>query len=383
MRLVLRGTWGWGLGLAVAILLLPAPAGATPQVTNDCHNSFDSFLGSSSDFADVSCPSFLTAILGVGTDGGIPGFVVASRRGTVKPDAAAIDGDAQGMRGVMGRLGVFTTFDFEHLDKKDTTFEDGFEAQTYSGTIGADFKLTSWLVTGAAFTVKGLRGTLDADQGDVDMMSYGLTLYASLLPVPNLFVDVYVAGALKDYGYQRAFNNTGLGIRGLINGETDGDEVRAGAAVGYDFVFGSASLGPRLAVNWAHNTLESFAETGNTGLEVRFDKQHHSTLTLRAGAVGTWAVSIPIGVLTSQGSVEYVHEFMDDQRVIYYRFRTDPAQTKLRFLGDPPDRNYWQLGVAFSLQLARGITPYVSYRALAGYADHSAHSFAAGLRLEF
>lgn len=405
-----RGMGWWAVALALMVMAVPMTAAAqsSSSSVNDIHNAVDNAissvcsspyakgpnlallcskitLGSFSDFLSIPNPAtILTGITGISTSGGRPSFM-PGLNSPVTPSGSAgqLDGDAQGGRKDFGRLGVFGTFDFEHLDKKETRFEDGIEAQTYGGTVGADFRVLPWLVAGGAFTVKGTRGTFDENSGDFDVMGYGLTLYATMTPLPNLFVDVIVGGALKDYGYQRNVINAGLGTAGLVNGDTDGREARITVGGGYDFVYQAVTIGPRLSINYVHNTVDEFVERGRTGTELAFDEQHHSSLTLRAGVVGTWAASTPFGVLLSQGSVEYIHEFMDDQRVVYFRLAEDAGQARFRFLNDPPDRNYWQLGVGFALQLPKGITPYVGYQALVGYKRYSVHSLAAGLRVSF
>lgn len=58
------------------------------------------------------------------------------------------------------------------------------------------------------------------------------------------------------------------------------------------------------------------------------------------GVFAFYALSTSIGVFVPQFTAEWVHEFQDDQRVIYFRFREDLGQTKLRFQTDAPDRDY-------------------------------------------
>ncbi|HEV2057607.1 MAG TPA: autotransporter domain-containing protein, partial [Methylomirabilota bacterium] len=78
---------------------------------------------------------------------------------------------------------------------------------------------------------------------------------------------------------------------------------------------------------------------------------------------------------------EWVHEFQDDQRVIYFRFREDLGQTKLRVQTDSPDRDYFNLGTGVVLILPKGMQVFLSFRALVGYNDRQAYTANGGLRI--
>ena len=101
------------------------------------------------------------------------------------------------------------------------------------------------------------------------------------------------------------------------------------------------------------------------------------------GAFASYAISTSIGVFVPQLSGEWVHEFQDNQRVIYFRFREDLGQTKLRFQTDSPDRNYANLGTGVVLVLPKGMQVFLSFRALVGYSDRQAYTANGGLRIGF
>ena len=82
-------------------------------------------------------------------------------------------------------------------------------------------------------------------------------------------------------------------------------------------------------------------------------------------------------------SLSALHEFFDNQRVIYFRFREDLGQTKLRFQTDPPDRNYANVGTGVVLVLPKGMQIFLAFRALVGYSDRQAYTANGGLRIAF
>jgi outer membrane autotransporter protein len=149
-------------------------------------------------------------------------------------------------------LGIFFTADYEKFDQDSNHFESGFKRDTVGGTLGADYVLTRWLILGGAFNYGHEFGDYDDVGGGFDHDSYGFLLYASLLPTPLSFVDVVGGYARKDYGFERRvrMDLTGRLADGPTSGDTEGNEFRISVSGGYDFVFGNATVGPRLGVHY-------------------------------------------------------------------------------------------------------------------------------------
>jgi outer membrane autotransporter protein len=305
-------------------------------------------------------------------------------------------------------LGLFISTEYEAFDKDITRFESGYTSSTWSGTAGVDYVFAEWAIAGIAFSYSSVAGTFAQRGGDFDTDSIGGLLYATFLPVRNLFVDVVGGYTRKHYSTNRAvsysetnFLNNGTSFltsaTGTASGETDGDEYHARLNFGYDFVFRRFTFGPRLGVNYRYTTIDSFSEKGKnavicdpvcsqasgTGLELSYTKQHETSLTTVAGLFGSVAFSTPFGVVVPQATFEYVHEFADDQRTIHFSFAEDLSREKFRFQNDPPDRDYFNIGAGVVFVMPGGFSPFVNYRTLLGYKDHSSHTVTAGLRFAF
>ena len=283
-------------------------------------------------------------------------------------------------------LGFFASFDYERFDKDLTTFEPAYDSDTYGFTVGADYTFTRWLVAGLAFNYNTVDGEFDLG-GDFSTDSYGGLAYASLYPLPNLFMDLVLGYARKDFTVDRVA--TAIPITGPITetleGETDGDEFKAGILAGYDFVIRNVTIGPRLGLNYRNLSIDEFQENGSgaTGLELAYGSQTQESLTSRVGLYGSIAISTRIGVFIPQASFDYIHEFLDDQRSIRFHFVGDADRTPFRFDTDPPDRDYFHVGAGLVVALPGGFYPFVNYRALVGYEDESSHLVTVGLRVAF
>ncbi len=296
----------------------------------------------------------------------------------------------------LGRLGLFFSGEYEHFEQDVTRFTSGHESDTKGITFGADYAFTKALIAGLALTVSRTTGEFDEHGGAFANEKYGITLYASVMPMPNLFVDTTVGYNRHDYDQKRRTLYTFIrgGALNIVDGfaesTTRGDEFRTSVAAGYDFIIRNLTIGPRASVNYKTNSVDAFNEHGwqdkvdmDTGLELAFDRQHEDSLTTTLGAFASIALSTPIGVVVPQATAEWVHEFMRDQHVVYFRFQEDFNRTRLRFLTEPPDRDYANLGAGVSLIFPGGLAGFINYRALVGYSNQFSHTVTAGLRFAF
>jgi outer membrane autotransporter protein len=211
-----------------------------------------------------------------------------------------------------------------------------------------------------------------------------------MLVVPNLFVDAFAGYTRRDYTIDRRYsfaldNVVAVIPAAVAHGETHGNEFRVGANAGYDFTIGPVTAGPRLGFNFRENHIDDYTEAGRprTGLELVYDDQYQTSLTSRLGAFASMAISTGIGVLAPQATFEWVHEFLDDQRAIYFHFAEDFGKRRFRFQNDRPDRDYFNAGVGLVLVLPNGLSPFVNVRQFFGYENQSSTTVTAGLRFSF
>jgi outer membrane autotransporter protein len=293
----------------------------------------------------------------------------------------------------LGKLGLFITGEGDWVKKDVTRFEPGFSSDAGGVIVGADYRVLPSLTAGLALSYLYTHGDFDGNNGHFNTDAFGVTLYGSVTPLPNLFVDGTVGYTLRAYDTVRraSYSNaiSGNGSDGFVQGDTTGNEFRTSVQAGYDFPLGALTVGPRVGVNYSSNAIDSYAEHNSsprnldTGLQLAYDGQHRESLTTTVGAFASYAISTSIGVFLPQLTGEWVHEFQDNQRVIYFRFREDLGQTKLRFQTDSPVRNYANLGTGVVLVLPKGLQVFLSFRALVGYSDRQAYTANGGLRIGF
>ena len=279
---------------------------------------------------------------------------------------------------------VFASADYQKFDQDSNRFESGFERDTLGGTVGADYLFRNGLVVGAAFSYAHEFGDYDGVGGGFDHDAFGVLVYGSVTPIAGMFVDAVAGYTRKDYGFERKISFTSAStVTGQTRGDTEGDEFKVGLNAGYDFIFGSVTVGPRAGVLYRETTIDGYRESGRTGLELAYDDQNIQSLTTTLGVFGSVAFSTGVGVIVPQASAEYVHEFLDDQRSVGFRIIQDLAGQRFLYETDRPDRDYFNVGVGVSMVLRNGMQPFLNFRELLGYRDRNSHTITAGLRIPF
>lgn len=330
-------------------------------------------------FPNTDGASSATGSIGSESRGGGQGQIEIYRRLRQRQGAASADSGARG-------LSVFASTDYQAFDQDSNRFEGGFSRDTAGGTVGVDYLFGNGLVLGTAVNYAHEFGNYDGVGGGFDHDAYGVQVYGSFVPIPNLFIDTVLGYTRKDYGFERRASISlvpGRIVAGSTSGDTDGNEFRVSFNTGYDFQLGSFTVGPRVGVSYRETTMDGFRESGNTGLELAYDNQNVQSLTTTAGVYGSMAVSTGFGVIVPQGTFEYVHEFLDDQRSVGFRLVQEVAQQRFLFQTDKPDRDYFNLAVGVAMVLPNGFQPFLNFRELVAYRDRSSHTVTLGLRVPF
>ena len=304
-------------------------------------------------------------------------------------------GASADMPAALRGLGFFVSADHQSFDKDTTSVEPGYGRETWGGSVGVDYSFGGFGILGLAFSYSNAKGFYDVGGGGFEIDTYGPTLYGSIYPIKNLFLDGYVGYNVKDYSSDRRYSITitrtdGTTISNATGGalgHTGGDEFKAGATLGYDFPIRSLTIGPRLGVNYRETTVQGFTERpergGPTGAELRFEHQNQTSLTSVVGLFTSYAISTGFGVLVPQIMGEYIHEFELDRKHWKFTFAQDFARTPLTFVTDQPDRDYFMVGAGLVMVLPNGLTPYANYRELLGYAHQTNRVVTLGLRFAF
>ena len=285
-----------------------------------------------------------------------------------------------------GGLNAFVSAGGEALSHRNNKFESGYSSTVPSATAGADYRLTDWMTAGLALNYSYQDGTYD-DVGHFHTQSYGPLLFASFVPLANMFADLAFGYNHQDYFRNRpaaAFDSAGTELaNGHARGNYNGDQYSVGLLSGYDYPLEGFTIGPRGGLNYVYYDVENYNETNASGLALRYSGLNQSSLQTALGAVALMPISTSFGVVQPQLGVSWVHEFLNDSRNIQAEFRdtTDPAATQFTFQREQPARNWAVIDVGVSVVLPNQVQPFVNFTTMQGNENFVTYGGVLGVRM--
>jgi len=279
-----------------------------------------------------------------------------------------------------GRLGGFVNGRLTFGDKDATVREQGFDFISGGVTAGADYRFTDNLVLGIALSYTHSHADINFNLGETISDGYGISAYGSYY-MGNFYVDGHAGFEWNEYQTERrivyaTFDRT-------ARATPSGQQYTGNLGVGYDVRLGAVTLTPFGRAEYVHLDIESFTETGATGLDLFIGRQHVDSFQTAFGGRVAYSINVPFGVLVPQGSFEWRHEFMNDSRSVTSKYAVDPFNTFFVIPTENPDRDYFALAAGVSAVFSKGVSAFVNYETALGLRDVTSHAFTGGVRLEF
>jgi outer membrane autotransporter protein len=270
------------------------------------------------------------------------------------------------------------------LNHHNNRFEDGYEAQLPTVTVGADHRMNEWLLAGLAFNYTNYDGTYD-DGGGFDKNIFGPLLYATFMPFEGAFANVILGYARQENHNNRLATASNSGTSAVFGGHTSADysenQYTAGVLAGYDHPFRNITLGPRLGFSFSHEQFESVREEGDTGLELRYKNLDQTSVQSSLGVQASVGFETAYGVVVPQAAVAWVHEYANSDRYIDARLVEAPNAPSFKFQREPPARDWASIGLGVSALLPNGLQPFVQFATIQGNENFVIYGGTAGLRL--
>jgi uncharacterized protein YhjY with autotransporter beta-barrel domain len=292
------------------------------------------------------------------------------------------------------RLGIFVSGTLRRGTEATTDAESGFDFRNTGVTAGADYRLGTSYVLGAAAGFGRTATGFDDDGGRLDAKHTSLSLYGSYFQ-NHYHIDWQASVGHNAYGLTRELqyqsSSLSVGCNGIscsteTAGSTSARQFTLSSSAGGDFNAGAFAFGPTLEVEYKQVSVNGFAEGGPSGLDLAFGAITSTSLLSKAGGYVSYAIKTPWVVILPQARVRYMHEFLNDQRTQSVQFAADtlPDAADRAFLvyTDEPDRDYIDWRASVSFQFPHGIAGFVDYGGTAGLQNMSVHEFNVGLRIE-
>lgn len=285
------------------------------------------------------------------------------------------------------KWGLWVRGNFSFGEKDASAGSPAFDADQWAFVGGLDYRISDKSVIGAALSYGSSSVDFAADDGALDTDSFALSLYGSAYAAKNFYFDGIVNYSNSSYDAERNIvyvDGTGL-ITADATGDTDGATLSGGLSAGYDFLVGGLTISPNVGFFYIDTTIDSFTESGASGLNLLYDEQKFKSLTGNAGLRLTYAWNVAWGVLLPHLRVDYVREFENDVDVFGVRFAADPnaaSTPPVLVATDNPDQSYWRLAAGFSAQFKHGVSGYVEYQRLESFEFISFQDVSIGLRFQ-
>lgn len=288
------------------------------------------------------------------------------------------------------RLGGFINGTFVMGDKDGTDNVHGFDFDTQGITFGLDYLVDNRMVLGVALGYVDSEVDFDNNRGELESDGYSLTLYGSYFEAGRFYLDTSVTYGENDYDQERDIRYTlgGVEVNQTAKADFDGEQWDVLVSAGYDFRQGGLTIGPVGRLEYIKTEVDSYREQATSpgagsGFMLAIDSQEFESVTLSLGGEALYTSSHDWGVLQPQITVEWVHEFEENDDVVRGRFLGDLSGTTFRLPTDETDEDYFNLGIGVSLFYARGLSMYLHYQTVLDFEDLDHETINAGIRLEF
>ncbi|MCP5306905.1 MAG: autotransporter domain-containing protein [Chromatiaceae bacterium] len=290
-----------------------------------------------------------------------------------------------------GRWGVFVNGTVGSGDRDETDNVAGYEFDTVSLTVGADYRYNDNLIAGVAVGYSNNDTDLDANGGGVEADSYNLSLYGTYFDEAGLYVDGMLSYGRSNFDQKRNIRYTigSVNVDQTAKADFDGTEWSASLGGGYSFSRGPLTFGPTVRLEYIKTDVDAFDEkmsdpnAAGGGWATHIESQDLSSFTSQIGGEVSYAISTNWGVLLPNAQLQWVHEFEDNSGNVVGHYLQDTSSTSFSLPVDDLDQNYFNMTLGVSAQFAQGRSAFIYYRQLLGYDDLDAYTVGGGLRLEF
>ena len=247
-------------------------------------------------------------------------------------------------------------------------FEEPYHASSSAVTVATNTHPVSWLNYGLGFTYQHYAGSFE-DLGGFSINTYRPFLFASVTPADGVFIDATLAyariGNTRDRGANVAQAGTTVS-RGIASG-TPGENGYTGSILaGYDRQFGKLTIGPRLGFNAGSWTMDGYQESGNTGLELRYQSVTQSSLQTTLGGAASVVFPTAFGAVVSTVTAGWVHEFEAYSQLIHAQFVQAPGSPFFTYSSQKPAADFGVLDITVSAALPSGVRPYATFGTILG-----------------
>jgi outer membrane autotransporter protein len=272
------------------------------------------------------------------------------------------------------RWGIFVTGSGEYVKVGDEDANaPGYRITNGTVILGLDYRLSHDFALGIYGGYEAGRAKLFGD-GRLTMEGGNVGAFATYFH-DGFYVDVAGGGGWNSYDIRRA------ALLGDAHGRTDGSEVNALGAIGYDWKIGCFNVGPIASVQYTNVNIDGYTETGSL-VPLEIQDQNEDSLRTTVGLRATYDIKAGSMIFRPEVRAGWLHEFNDEAYPIDARLASGGSGILTAF-GPTVGRDAAQIRAGVSAQLSRAFAVYVYYDGIVGRSNYSSNGASGGFSFSF
>ena len=208
-------------------------------------------------------------------------------------------------------------------------------------TLGADYRLSSQRVIGAALSLESDNTDFKADDGELDMQGFGLSTFGTWYEQDKGYADVIFSISQNDFDIRRRINLPGNADE-FAEGSSDATRFALAVNAGRTIQRGASEFGPLASINIMRASVGGFTETSTlaangAGTALRVDSQSVTSVRVAVGGEFKHVINTRKAVFVPYTKLLLDFESQTDKDAITASFVNDVNATDMRFTGAKRD----------------------------------------------
>ena len=288
--------------------------------------------------------------------------------------------DLQGMIPVEPdpRWGFFVKGNIVQGDQKNTAEQRGYDFKNGGLTLGTDYRFSERFVGGVLFGMNAAKSWINDAGSTVKLDGYTLGIYGTY------FREAFYIDGQAGYGWNSFDNSRRIvfpGIDRTATAKPSGGQATAYGGTGYDYHFGSWTIGPALTFQYLSMVMNGYTEAGADSLNLQVDRQTTESYQGSAGVKGAWNWTQDKLRIVPRLWAFYRHEFGNVNPTTMAALAQGSSAFTIENIA--PERNFFNVGTGINVQWTDQILAYLNYEAQLGQSSYNAQSVTLGLRCQF
>jgi outer membrane lipase/esterase len=263
-------------------------------------------------------------------------------------------------------------------DRSTTDTNVGFNIDSKSVTVGADYPLTSQVAVGLAFSATNTNNQLVDNRGKVSLSNTSISAYGSYIQ-QKFYSDVLV-----NYGWSNFTVARNIRVPGFTQATANptGNQLSVRVNSGYDLGASGISFGPIVGLRYTKVNIGGYTEQNGDILNLKVNPQAAESLIFNIGAQVSYPFKVSFGKIAPYATANFEREFSQNDRQIVTELVTQPG-IPIRSKITANDREFIRLSTGIQTEFTNSLAATLGYETVVGKNNFSDNYLHAKLQYQF